>query len=119
LMPWILVDMFQLFLDTCYFHLHFHSFIHQWIYSALLGPGLFFSYIIFFTQSVELLGRVISPAQGRYLITGQQKHRINAHTDIHVLSGIRTHDPSVRASEDSSSLRPRSHCDRRFHLQAV
>jgi hypothetical protein len=39
-------------------------------------------------------------------------HRINAHnTDIHALSRIRTHDPSVRASEDTSCLRPRGHCD--------
>jgi hypothetical protein len=30
------------------------------------------------------------------------------HTDIHALSGIRTHDPRVRASVDSSSLRPRA-----------
>jgi hypothetical protein len=28
------------------------------------------------------------------------------------LSEIRTHNPSVRASEDSSCLRPRGHCDR-------
>jgi hypothetical protein len=34
------------------------------------------------------------------------------HTDIHALSGIRTHDPSLRAKEDSSCLRPRGHCDR-------
>jgi hypothetical protein len=34
------------------------------------------------------------------------------YTDIHALSGIRTHDPSVRAGEDSSCLRPRCHCDR-------
>jgi hypothetical protein len=34
------------------------------------------------------------------------------HTDIHVLSGIRSHDPSVRASEDIWCLRPRGHCDR-------
>jgi hypothetical protein len=27
-----------------------HSFIHQWLYSRLLGPGVF-SFIIFFTQS--------------------------------------------------------------------
>jgi hypothetical protein len=27
-------------------------------------------------------------------------NRINAHTDIHALSGIRTHDPSARASEE-------------------
>jgi hypothetical protein len=32
--------------------------------------------------------------------------------DNHALSGIRTHDPSVRASEDSSCLRQRGHCDR-------
>jgi hypothetical protein len=54
---------------------------------------------------------VISPSQGCYLHTGQHKHRINAHTDIHALSGIRTHDPSFRASEDISCLRPRGHCD--------
>jgi hypothetical protein len=35
-------------------------------------------------------------------------------TNIYTLSGIRTHDPSVRASEDSSCIRPRDHCDRQF-----
>jgi hypothetical protein len=60
----------------------FHSFIHQWLYSALLVPGLFFSFVIIFTKSVGLLGRVISRSQGRYLHTGQHKHGINAHTDI-------------------------------------
>jgi hypothetical protein len=41
------------------------------------------------------------------------KHGINAHnTDIDALIGIRTHDPSVLASEDGSCLRPRGHCDR-------
>jgi hypothetical protein len=40
----------------------------------------------------------------------QTKH---IHTkNIHALSGIRAHDPSVRESEDSSRLRPRGHCDR-------
>jgi hypothetical protein len=32
---------------------------------------------------------------------------------IHALSGIRTHDPSIPAGEDSSCLRPRGNCDRR------
>jgi hypothetical protein len=32
---------------------------------------------------------------------------------MHALSGIQTHDPSVRASEDISYFRPRGHCDRR------
>jgi hypothetical protein len=73
-----------------------HSFTHQWLYSPLLGPGPFFSFVISLTQTVGPLGRVISPSQGRYLHTGQHKHRINAHRDIHASSGIRTHDPSVR-----------------------
>jgi hypothetical protein len=93
-----------------------YSFIHQWLYSPLLGPDLFFSFVIFFTQTIGLLGRVISPSQGRYRHTWQQKHKINAHTHIHALSGIRTYDPSVRASEDSSYLRPRGHCDRHKSL---
>jgi hypothetical protein len=83
--------------------------IHLWFYGPLLGPGLFFSFVIFFTQSVGLLGRVISPSQGRYLLTGQHKRRINPHTDIHALSWIWTHDPSVWASEDSSCLSPPGH----------
>jgi hypothetical protein len=36
-----------------------------------------FSFLIL-RQSVGLLGREISPTQGRYLHTGQHKHRINA-----------------------------------------
>jgi hypothetical protein len=31
---------------------------------------------LFFTQTVGLLERVISPSQGRYLHTGQHKHRL-------------------------------------------
>jgi hypothetical protein len=53
-----------------------------------------------YTQSVGLLGRGISPSQGRYLQTQQHKQGINAQTDRHASSGIRAHDPSVRESED-------------------
>jgi hypothetical protein len=71
-----------------------------------------FSFVIIL-QTVGLLGRVISSSQGLYLNTGQHKHGINTYTpNIHVLCGIRTHDPSFRASEDSSSLRPLGYCDR-------
>jgi hypothetical protein len=35
--------------------------------------------------------------------------------NIHALSGIRTHYYSVRASEDSSCLRPLGYCDRQLH----
>jgi hypothetical protein len=56
----------------------------------------FFSLLIY-PQSIGLLGRVISPSQGRYLDTEQHKHRINAHRDIHAWSEIQTYDPSVGA----------------------
>jgi hypothetical protein len=36
------------------------SFIFQWLCRPLLGPGLFFSFLIFVTQTVGLLGRVVS-----------------------------------------------------------
>jgi hypothetical protein len=44
--------------------------IHPSIYgsTALMGLGTFFSFLIY-TQSVALLGRGISPSQGRYLHT--------------------------------------------------
>jgi hypothetical protein len=45
-------------------------FILQWVYSPLLRPGHFFRVVIFFKQTIGLLGRVISPSQGRYLHTG-------------------------------------------------
>jgi hypothetical protein len=63
-----------------------HSFIHQWLYSPLLGPDPFFSFIIVFTQTVGLLGQVISQFQGHYLHAGQ--HRINAHTNVHASGNI-------------------------------
>jgi hypothetical protein len=73
--------------------------------TAPLGPDLcFFSFTII-SQIVGLLGRGISSSQGLYLNTGKQKQNKHIHTpNIHALSGIRTHDPSVRTSEDSSCL---------------
>jgi hypothetical protein len=72
--------------------------------SCLLDRGLFFRFLIIYTESR-------TPWTGdqpvaRPLLT----HRINA--DIHVSSKIWIHYPSVRASEDSSCLRPHGHCDR-------
>jgi hypothetical protein len=54
--------------------------------------------------SVGLLGRGISPSQGRFLSQIQKKLE-----DIHALSGIRTHFRSVRASKGISCLKPRVH----------
>jgi hypothetical protein len=81
-----------------------------------LGPVPLFGFVIFFTQTVELFGRVIYPSQGRYLHTRQHIYRINAHIYIHDLNGIRTHDPSVLSSEDSSYIRPLDHCDRPLQI---
>jgi hypothetical protein len=67
------------------------------------GPSTLIQFRNHFSQTVWLLGRLISP----------QTHNKCIHTpNIHALSGIRTRDPSVRASEDSSCLRQRGYCDR-------
>jgi hypothetical protein len=91
---------------TGYYYCYYGSTALCW---ALAAFSVSWSY----TQSVGLLGRGISPLQSLYLRTEQYKHTINAHNiDMHVLSGIRTHDRSVRADEDGSCLRPRGHCYR-------
>jgi hypothetical protein len=74
----------------------------------LVGPWLFLQFVIFFTQTVGLLGRVINLSQAAFYTQGNT-NCINAHTDNRAFSGIRTQDPSVRATEDSSCLRPRGH----------
>jgi hypothetical protein len=84
------------------------------------GPGLLIQFRNHFSQTVGLLGRVISPSQDRYLHTGKDKQNKRIHTrNIHGLSGIQTHDPSVRASEDSTCLRPRDYCDRETYKSAA
>jgi hypothetical protein len=77
-----------------------------------VGPWPLLQFRNLYTQTVGPLGRVISLSRGLCLHIEQHKHRVNAQIDIRDLSGIRTHNPSVRASEDSSCLRPRGHCDR-------
>jgi len=58
-------------------------------------------------------GWVISLSQGHYLhVTAQ--HRKNR-TRIHASSGIRNREPSIRAIEDSTCLRPRGHLGRLLH----
>jgi hypothetical protein len=52
---------------------------------------------------VGLLGRVISPSQGLYLHRTMQ-HR-KTRTNIHALSGIRTHDPSNQPAKTHASDR--------------
>jgi hypothetical protein len=49
--------------------------IYLWAYSPV-GPWQLFQFDLF-TQLIGLLWRGIGPSQGRYLHTGQHKHRIN------------------------------------------
>jgi hypothetical protein len=80
-------------------------YLFMYLYSPLLDLGRFFSFFILYT-----VGR--TPWMGDQSVARpQHKHRINAYTDIHALSWVRTHDSSVWASEDCSCLTPRSHCD--------
>jgi hypothetical protein len=60
-----------------------------------------------FGQLVGFLWGGIGPTQGLYLHTGQHNTEKRGH--IRASSGIRTHDPSVRATEDSTCLTPLGH----------
>jgi hypothetical protein len=72
-----------------------HSFHSSMALQPFVGPWPHLQFHNLFTETVGLLGRVICLSQGGYLHTGQTKHKINAHTNIHALRGIRTHDLSV------------------------
>jgi hypothetical protein len=55
--------------------------IYLWLYSPSLNLGRFFSFF-FFSQSVVLLGRGISPSQGLYLHIGQHKQNKSTQTSM-------------------------------------
>jgi hypothetical protein len=66
-----------------------------------------FSFLIL-RQSVRLLGREISPLQGRYLYTGQHKHRIDAdrHSCLEWDSNPRSQCSSERRQFMPQAARP-------------
>jgi hypothetical protein len=99
-------------------HPSMHPCNHLFTYGStvfLLDLGRFFSFLILYT-----VGR--TPCTGYQPVAmplpmHRTTPRINEHnTDIPALSGIGTDDPSGRASEDISCLRPRGHCDRRLYV---
>jgi hypothetical protein len=60
----------------------FINFFHQWHYSPLLGSGLFFNFVTFFTQTAGLLALVMSPSQRPLPTDGTtltQNKRIHRH----------------------------------------
>jgi hypothetical protein len=60
--------------------------------------------------------QLIAKPLPKHRTTQTQNKRIHT-PNIHALSGIRSHDPGFRASEDSSCLRPRGYCAR--HLVTI
>jgi hypothetical protein len=80
---------------------------------AQSGPRPLIQFRNYFSQTVGLLGRVISPSQGPYLHTGQHKQNKRIHTpNIHAFSGIRTHDPI-------SCLRLRGYSHRAIQIKSA
>jgi hypothetical protein len=67
----------------------------------------------FFTRAVGTPWMSDQPV-ARSLPTHRTTQTIEAYTNIHALSGIQTHDPSFRATENRSCLRPHDHCDRQL-----
>jgi hypothetical protein len=78
--------------------------LYLWLYSPLLILGRFFSVLILYIVRMTLWMR------DRPVARPLPTHR-TTHTNIHALSGIRTHDPSIRGSVDSLFVRLRGHCD--------
>jgi hypothetical protein len=56
-----------------------------------------------FSQTVELLGQMISPSQCRYLSTRQHKHRINAYTYQTFMSWVGI-EPTIPASKRAKTF---------------
>jgi hypothetical protein len=67
------------------------------------GSRSFIQSVIIFSQTVGLLGRVISPSQGRYLNTGEHKQRINAYTYQTSMSWA-GFEPTILASERAKTI---------------
>jgi hypothetical protein len=87
-------------------------FFFQWFFQPIQDPGLLLSPVIIFTDSRTpwTSDQPIARPLPKRRTTQTQNECIHT-PNIHALSWIRTHHPSVRASEDSSCLRPRGNCD--------
>jgi hypothetical protein len=78
-----------------------HPYIHP---QPFVDLGRFFSFLMLYT-----VGR--TPCTWDQPVARPLPTHRTTQTDIHALSGTRTHDLSVRASEDSSCLRLRDQYD--------
>jgi hypothetical protein len=78
-----------------------------------VGSWLLFSFLILYTDGrISWTGdQPVARPLPKHRTTQTQNKRMHT-PNIHVLSGIWSHDHSVRASEDNSCLRPRGYRDR-------
>jgi hypothetical protein len=82
------------------------------VLQSFVWPWPVFSFLILHRRQDSLDGGSARRKASTYRTQTQNKR---IHTpNIHALSGIRTHDPSVRESENSSCFRPRGYRDRHF-----
>jgi hypothetical protein len=79
--------------------------------ASSISEFYFLKFINLFRQLVVLFGWGIGPPQGLYLHKTTQNRKTR--TYFHASSRIRIHDPSVRAAEESTCLRPLGHWDQR------
>jgi hypothetical protein len=94
---------------------HYVSVFLSMALQSFVGPWpLFFSFLIFY--AVGMTPWAGTQPFARPLAAHRTAQTQWMHRDIHASSGIRTHDPSVWAGEDSSCLRPPGHCDRLHHV---
>jgi hypothetical protein len=86
--------------------------------TVLVDLGRFFSFLILYTvgRTPSTGDQPVARPLPTHRTTQTQNKRTHTHTHTHTHTrtsgGIRTHDPSVRAGEDSSCLRMLGHCDR-------
>jgi hypothetical protein len=66
-------------IKCCNFSMYLSSIYLSMALEPFVGPWPLLQFLDLFRQFVRLFGRGISPLQGRYLHTGQHKHRINSH----------------------------------------
>jgi hypothetical protein len=90
------------------YYLFNHSFINDST-AICWTPGLFFSFVIFFTQTPWMSDQPVDKPLPTHRATQTQNKRAQTHP---CLEWIRTHDPR----EDSSCLEPRGHRDRQHHI---
>jgi hypothetical protein len=90
---------------------HHHHYCRRCRLSVIRPLGLFRFETYEFIWTVGRTPWTGDQPDARPLHTHRTTQRRKMRTYIHASSGVRTHDPSVRAAEDSTYLRPLGHWD--------